>query len=569
MNFKYAFAFAFFCGAISLPCFGAERPNVLLIMTDNQSYRELQSKGHPYVKTPHIDKFTANAVDLINYHAENFCSPSRASLMTGRYPMRAGVHDTVAGVSILSTRETTLADILSANGYATAIFGKWHLGMSYPYLPQHRGFQETFIHGGGGIGQLEDYYGNDHYSPHFMHNGEWIASEGFSSNTLFNRAALYMRAQQEQNKPFFCFISTPATHTPYQEEPVAMARIKARGVEGTTGELNLYSMIENIDDNVGAILKKLDDWDLRQNTLIIVTTDQGIDTRVPLIFDKAHGDALGSGRDSRHQIFCMLQMQGLTVPHQSDALTGIVDLAPTILDVCGIEPPANMDGRSLKPILQGAKRWDDDRTLILQCPRKRVRDKWTNAAVKTQRWRLLSGGRLFDIEADPEQRRDVSGAHPEVVAKLTNRYDAFWKALPNDADNINRHPIGHPLGHHTLLGAMDWHWGSQSKSPWTQNSLRSYHSGGWKITVVRAATYRFELRRYMKETPLAIGAVGARLKIGAAETSCDLTADDTVATLEMTLEPGDYDAEAFFTPPADSKRKETWGAYFIDVTALD
>ena len=232
----------------------SNRPNVLLIMTDNQGYFELGCKGHPHLKTPHIDAFAGESVDFCNFHAENFCSPSRAALLTGRQPMRFGVYDTVGGVSLLAAQERTLGDVLRDAGYRTAIFGKWHLGMSHPFHPTNRGFDEVFIHGGGGIGQLEDHLGNNHLDAHFEHNGKWIPSIGFSTDVLFDRAARFIRSDTE--RPFFCYIPLPATHFPHQSEPVALARIRQRGVTSEDADLALLSMIENIDDNVGRISRR-------------------------------------------------------------------------------------------------------------------------------------------------------------------------------------------------------------------------------------------------------------------------------------------------------------------------
>lgn len=252
-------------------------PNVILVMTDNQGYFELACKGNPYLKTPNIDAFAREGVDFCNFHAENFCSPSRAALLTGRQPMRMGVQNTVGGVSLLDPDETTLADRLKAAGYRTGIFGKWHLGMSHPFHPSLRGFDDVFVHGGGGIGQLEDYAGNRHTNAHFQDNGRWIPTEGFSTEVLFDQAMEFI--DDSGNAPFFCYIPTPAVHFPVQAEPKAHARIKARGVTEEETNRSLLSMIENIDDNLGRLLKYLEEHDLRENTLVVFMSDQGVGDR--------------------------------------------------------------------------------------------------------------------------------------------------------------------------------------------------------------------------------------------------------------------------------------------------
>ncbi|MGK0239861.1 MAG: arylsulfatase A-like enzyme [Candidatus Pelagisphaera sp.] len=543
-----------------------DRPNVLLILTDNQSYFELSCHGHEQVQTPRIDKLAGESVDLVNFHAPPFCSPSRTLLMTGRYAMRAGVHTTVQGVSIMHKDEITMANYLGGVGYRTAIFGKWHLGYSYPYHPMERGFDETFVHGGGGIGQLEDYYGNDHLDAVWDHNGVFEKSEGFSSDVLFDRATQFIDANRED--PFFCFISTPATHTPYQAEPRAMARIKARGVEASDADLKLYSMIENIDENVGNLMDQLDVWNLRDNTIVIFATDQGIGTRGdpnPLFEGKR--ETHGGAYDEKNQVFCMVRYPPLTKAGENDAITGMVDVLPTILDLCDVPIPSSLDGRSLRSLLAGADRWEDDRTLIVQCPRNRYREEWQNAAVKTQRWRLVGGDMLFDIEKDPSQLVNLAGANPDVVAQLQASYKSFWISLPPAADLLSRHILGDPRAPEVRLNGMDWYRGG---SPWHQAHLtRAHQNGVWAVDVARDGRYRLELRWYPREESTAIGAIAASVRVGDRYAQAAMSPEDPEAVFELELEAGEFDLEtAFQLPETREDHDQSWGAYFVHVEYL-
>jgi len=459
-----------------------KKPNVVIIFLDDSGYSDFNPFGQVEIETPNVQKLADEGVRFTNFHVpQAICSASRSALMTGCYPGRTkvfGAHG--PNVKCLDPKFPTMGEIFQAAGYKTGIFGKWHLGYSYPYHPMERGFDETFVHGGGGIGQLEDYYGNDHLDAVWDHNGVFEKSEGFSSDVLFDRATQFIDANRED--PFFCFISTPATHTPYQAEPRAMARIKARGVEASDADLKLYSMIENIDENVGNLMDQLDVWNLRDNTIVIFATDQGIGTRGdpnPLFEGKR--ETHGGAYDEKNQVFCMVRYPPLTKAGEDDEITGKVDVLPTILDLCDVPIPSSLDGRSLRSLLAGADRWEDDRTLIVQCPRNRYREEWQNAAVKTQRWRLVGGDMLFDIEKDPSQLVNLAGANPDVVAQLQASYKSFWISLPPAADLLSRHILGDPRAPEVRLNGMDWYRGG---SPWHQAHLtRAHQNGVWAVDV--------------------------------------------------------------------------------------
>ncbi|MEN8784742.1 MAG: sulfatase-like hydrolase/transferase, partial [Akkermansiaceae bacterium] len=143
-----------------LPAQGNPLPNIVFVITDDQGYGDLACHGNPVIKTPNLDKLHAQSLRLTDYHVAPTCTPTRAALMTGRFTNRTGAWHTIMGRSLLRPNETTIADYLGKAGYATGIFGKWHLGDSFPYQPQYRGFQKTYIHGGGGIGQTPDLWDN-------------------------------------------------------------------------------------------------------------------------------------------------------------------------------------------------------------------------------------------------------------------------------------------------------------------------------------------------------------------------------------------------------------------------
>lgn len=542
-----------------------DEPNIVVMFIDNHGYFELSRNGNQVVQTPRIDRLAEEAVNFTDFYAPPFCSPSRTALLTGRYALRAGVYNTVGGVSILHKDETTVADLLQKEGYSTAVFGKWHLGMTYPYAPEFRGFDEVFIHGGGGVSQLEDYYGNTHINATFQHNGKYVKSEGFSTDVLFDEAIKFMDQHKDQEKPFFCYIPTPAVHFPTNRHPVTTQRLLDRGVEDSK-EMALYSMIENVDDNVGKLLDYLENAGLKENTLVILASDQGVNDRGAVEHRSGEFQNRGLSFDEKHQVYCMIQYPAFTDKNPGDVerLAGMVDLMPTILDICGIEQPDNLDGQSLVPLLSGAEGWDDERKLIVQCPRSRVRKKWENTSVKYKKWRLVGGKELYNIENDFGQKTDLADEYPDIVNELTQTYETFWQSLPPADSLISAHILGTAEAPIIRLNAMDWYLGD---APWTQGALENKtNQGKWRVDIARDGTYRFELRRYPREAPKSIEANIATIDIGNVTTEkiIDTTANEAV--MELNLKKGTYDMMTTFK---DTNGQIDWGAYYVYVSYLN
>lgn len=547
-------------------CNTPSRPNVVIVLIDNHGYYELSRNGHKIVQTPRIDKLSEESVYFSDFNAPPFCSPSRTELLTGRYALRAGVHDTVGGVSILHQDEQTIADILQGQGYRTAVFGKWHLGLSYPYAPKFRGFEEVFIHGGGGVSQLEDYYGNNHLDATFEHNGQYVKSRGYSTDVLFDQGIDFIGRNREQ--PFFCFISTPAVHFPTLKHPDNTQRLLDRGVEDSK-ELAIYSMIENVDDNVGRLLDYLEEIEMRENTLVILASDQGVNDRGAVTHRAGEFINRGVQYDEKHQVYCMIQYPKLTDKNAGikNEVAGMVDIVPTILDLCSIKSPDNLDGQSLKPLLAGSGGWDSERKLIVQCPRTRERKKWGNVSVKYKQWRFVDGKELYNIQKDRGQTANLIKDHPDLVSKLTREYEKFWNSLPAWEDLISPHILGHEEAPSVRLNGMDWYIGDH---PWAQQGLvKTTSQGAWLVEIVNNGRYRFELRRYPREASKAIGAAEAAVSIGDHKSQVNLEMSDKKAVVEMNLKKGKYDMQTFFKDDTKPDEVKNWGAYYVYVDYLN
>ncbi|MHC4485640.1 MAG: arylsulfatase [Planctomycetota bacterium] len=373
---------------------GGKRPNVVLVMTDDQGYGDLGCHGNPIIQTPNLDKLYMQSVRLTDFHVGPTCSPTRAALMTGHYCNRTGVWHTVMGRSLLRKDEVTMGDVFSGAGYPTGIFGKWHLGDNYPFRPQDRGFGEVLIHGGGGVGNTPDYWGNDYFDDTYLHNGRRKEFRGYCTDVWFNVAMKFMEANKD--RPFFCYIPTNAPHSPYN---VADEYIKPYLDKGLPErQARFYGMVTNIDDNMARLMHRLGELDLEENTILIFMTDNGTSGGS---YSAGMRGKKGSEYDGGHRVPCFIRWPrgGLTGPGDIDRLTAHVDILPTLIELCGLKSPrgVKLDGDSLVPLLMGRDGSWPDRTLITDSQRIEHPEKWRKSAVMTDRWRLVNGTELLPL----------------------------------------------------------------------------------------------------------------------------------------------------------------------------
>ncbi|MFT6863271.1 MAG: arylsulfatase A-like enzyme, partial [Akkermansiaceae bacterium] len=190
-----------------------DRPNVVIVITDDQGYGDLACHGNPVIKTPNLDKLYSESTVLTDYHVAPTCSPSRAALLTGHWTNRTGVWHTIQGRSMIRENEITLGQHF-AKDYATAMFGKWHLGDNFPYRPEDRGFEEVYRHGGGGVGQTPDLWDNSYFDGSYFHNGKIVPAKGYCTDVFFRKAQDFIKAKAATKEPFLAYISTNAPHGP-------------------------------------------------------------------------------------------------------------------------------------------------------------------------------------------------------------------------------------------------------------------------------------------------------------------------------------------------------------------
>lgn len=527
---------------VMTPGFSQDRPNVIFVMPDDISHNAFSYYKKNGPQTPNINKLAGESVRLTDFHVSPSCSPTRAALLTGRPSDVVGVWHTINGRNMMRADEITMADIFKENGYATGLFFKWHLGDNYPFRPKDRGFEYVAWIKGGGTGQLPDYWGNTNNHAKILVNDVLVdmtdeddGIEGaFTTNFFFNRAFEFMDDNIKKEKPFFVYIPLGTAHAPHVSPPDARD-----GVNAKTGT------IENIDKNMGRLLKYLDDRGIADNTILVFTTDNGGGTYLR--------GGKGSNYDGGTKVPCFIRwpdgnLGGKGKSRDVLPLTAHIDWLPTFMDVLNfhdvVDRPEKLKirGRSFKPFLDNDTSNDPidykNRSVTIndmwtEMPQKykklSVRKDIWKGDVITNKWRLIrtnseSDWELYDILVDEIQQKDVIGnpANDGIVADLKKEYELWWKLVEERSSEYTRIILGSSEEPESELYAMDFH----GTIIWEQAMVKKGVSGSGFIAIEfeKKGTYNFVLRRWPKEleneTTLtssgpgkALDIVSARIKI--------------------------------------------------------
>lgn len=528
----------------------AAPPNVIVIMTDDQGYGDIARHGNKEIRTPNLDRLYDQSVRLTDFHVDPTCSPTRAALMTGRYSSRSGVWHTIAGRSIMRKDETTLAQHFARAGYRTGIFGKWHLGDSWPYRAMDRGFAESLVIAGGGITQTPDAWGNTYFDDVYLRNGMPEKQKGYCTDVFFRAAGDFI---EKADGPFFCYIPTNAPHSPYNVRPEDAAPYRKAGLPET--QARFYGMISNIDANIGKLFDRLQTLKKDDNTIVVFLTDNGTAAGWPAGMRGQKGSAYEGG----HRVPCFWRWPGKLKPRDVPGLTAHFDVLPTLLDLCGIERKHTLplDGVSLRTALQGGA--VPSRTLFVHSQRVETPVLWRQSTVMTDRWRLIDGKELYDLKADPAQKTDVAADHPSEVKKLRTAYVGWWESISVRFGESVPLVIGAKEQNPVELNAHDWH-GEQV--PWHQGMIRKLPmmNGWWTVEVARAGVYRFTLRHMPAEGKAILRATRGRVKVGDVEGTADVPAGATAVSVTLRLVAGPARMETWLEGKDGSR-----GAFFVEV----
>lgn len=493
------------------------QPNLLFIICDDLAYGDLSLHGNPICRTPNLDGIARAGVSAQRHLSGPLCSPARACILTGRYHYRSRVVDTYCGRSIMDAAEVTIADHLRARGYRTGCFGKWHLGDTYPFRPEDRGFDETVWHLGGGIGQPGDHPGNfgreSYFDPVLCRDGKFENAEGYCTDIFTSEAIGFIRRNKEH--PWFAYVAFNAPHGPLQVDPASAAALAARGA---TGDLPaFYAMVENIDANVGRLLSALDAEGLRDDTVVVFTSDHGpcpsvSDGKGAARFNAGLRGQKGSVYEGGVRVPCLWQGPGLSRGSAVTEPTHAIDILPTFLALAGkaVQPDTPpLDGRSILPLLNAScppTAWPD-RPIFLQWHRGDEPIPFRNAMVVTRdrKWISVSAAgpeELYDLTRDPGEQHDLAAAESEQTARLRAAYEKWFRDV---SGNHRFDPVPIPVAAAGLplrLTRQDWRvCGEDGWSPQTKAK--------WVLAVEEAGTY--EVRIQFDTSPGERGCVFLRV----------------------------------------------------------
>lgn len=533
-----------------------QKPNIILIITDDQGYGDIGYNGNPHIKTPNLDLLATNSMRFNNFYVSPVCAPTRSSLLTGRYSLRTGVTDTYNGGAMMSNDETTLAEILKENNYQTGIFGKWHLGDNYPFRPTDQGFHESLIHLSGGIGQVGDftnyYKGNrSYFDPILWHNNEQKKYEGYCSDIFTDEAIKFI--EENKSNQFFCYLSFNAPHTPLQVpdkyydlyknvDPSVISESEKISMteKNVLDAKRIYGMVTNIDDNVGKLVSKLKELNIDKNTILIFMTDNGPQQFRYVSNLRGLKSSVYNGgiKVPFYLSYPKIHDVGLDL----DNFSAHIDVLPSLLDLCDIETPKNIkiDGKNF------LNKSTEERSFFSYWTRKSP-ELYQNMSLNKGNYKLVGNTNydspierfeLFDIDNDPYEMENLIENKKELAIQMKLEMDNIYNELIN-SKNIKNKPriiIGSEFENPTYLNRND---ASGQRGIWAQNEI----FGFWRI---KALSGKYNFRFKFNNLNLTSGQMV--IEVGNQVFSKKVEVDDNGYALmeNIDLNEGEFDLTPFF-----------------------
>ena len=552
------------------------KPNVIVILSDDQGYGDLSCHGNPVLKTPNLDRLHSQSIRLTDFHVAPMCTPTRGQLLTGMDALRNGATSVTAGRTLLRPGIVTLPELFSRQGYKTAIFGKWHLGDSFPNLPQYKGFQDSVIHLGWGITSIADTWLNDYFDGRFYRNGKLEQFQGYCTDIFFRLSMEWMKERQAKSEPFFLYLPTNAPHGPHW-----VADRYSMPYQGK-GPAKFFGMISNLDENIGKLDDFLQKSGLAKDTILLFMNDNGA-TAGEKVFNAGMRGRKTTYYDGGHRAICFIRWPGQNLGNPRDIryTSQIQDIYPTLLELCNLSPSANsrLDGISLAPLLLGSSKPMPDRKLVVQYGQKPQKNE---ACVLWNHWRLVHGRELYHIGNDPAQKEDLASSQPEILRTIQAHYDQWWSGVEPLLEDFVPIVIGSEKQNPVTLTSADW----ANVYCDNMNDLRNGKrvNSNWNILPAKEGTYEIALSRWPKEAGAglaekvppfkavdgilpegkALPVASVRLKIGSLDKTVFVKPSDREARFTVDLQAGQKLSMQSWL--LDSSGNELAGAYFARVT---
>ncbi len=566
------------------------KPNVILVMTDDQGIGDLGCHGNPWIKTPNIDQLYQESVRLTDFHVSPLCTPTRSALMTGAYPINNGVWATFKGRDMLHASLPIMPEVFQQNGYETAMFGKWHLGNNYPSRPTDKGFDYAVHHNSGGVGELSDYWGNNYFDDTYLVNNEPKEFEGYCTDVWFNEAIDYI--MQKKEEPFFVYLSTNAPHHPlYVDEKYSNPYKEL--VNKNIPNAEFYGMITNIDENFGRLDKVLKEMGLDDNTILIFCTDNGsqfgVSEDYSLGWNKGFRGRKSDKLEAGHRVPFFIRWPAANMQGGKDItdLTAHVDLLPTLAGLCDLKLPSDFegDGIDFSDLLLNRTQEIENRTVFLHHRQDyRQPEPIEGSCIMNGNWRLLHGNELYNVNEDPEQLNNIIGEHPEIVADLLRQNEAFiskatqkkaykelaYKEVGSEFQQVVNLTIQHAIGEDGPI------WKQEEIAAGIKNKNASH-----PISLLKKGKYRISCMRWPKENPGTIHGIPnsnpkalfeyqeirpdkVRVRLFDKIIEKEISPEDEKVVFELDLEPGKTMLNTHFI-----EENETYGVYYTYVEYIN
>jgi arylsulfatase A-like enzyme len=445
---------------------------------------------NPILKTPNLDRLAEESVEFTRFSVSPVCAPTRAALMTGRYPLRTGVHGVTKGRETMRLNEVTLAQCMRGAGYRTALVGKWHLGENYPYVPHARGFDEFTGFRGG--------HWNWYFNTPVERNGKDAQLEGYIADALTDEAIRFV--DKPSRDPFFLYLAYNTPHAPFQVPDKYFDAFGGKGLSVETQ--SVYGMVANLDDNIGRLMGHLDKRNLANDTIVMFACDNGPQTdRFNVGLRGRKGSIYEGGTRSPLYVRYPAKLKG---GRRVSTITGHIDVTPTLLDLTGVKRPAGppMDGVSLRPLLEGSAAGWKERLIFTHADHQPDPLKPYPGCARSQRYKLVNGSELYDLEADPGEKVNVASREPDVVKRLQGEYDKWFEStLVGFTPGAPPVPVGYSQENPAVLqapqAALEGGVRFYQKFGYAHDFVTGWKEGDaitWSVDVSRAGHYRAEVQ---------------------------------------------------------------------------